>query len=132
MDEFGIVILLLLSNINVYFEVFDILYLFCFELIISTIIVLFSLRAQTIAFDSSTRATFNDIFGLPTINMSCGGILCTFAINNAINNYGYYQIKNADLNFMAMSSIIQTFAFSLVSLEIDNSLCCNINSGTFN
>ena len=95
--EFVIAILLsLISNINVYFTIFYILYVFCFELIILVMIVIFLLCAQTIASDSSARATFNDTFGivsqfgLPTINISCGGILCAIAINNAINNYGYF------------------------------------------
>ena len=86
----------------------------------------------------SARVTFNDIsgivsqFGLPTINMNCGGIVCTIEINNAINNYGYYQIKNANLNFMAMSLILKTFKILLLSLRIYNSACGNINSCKFN
>ena len=137
--EFGIVILLsLISNINVYFQVFDILYGFYCGAVISTIIATFFLRTQIMAFDSSSRAAFNDTFGivsqfgLPTMNMRCGGIVCTILINNAINNYGYYQATNIDLHLMAMGSIQKIFAFLFLSLETYNSVCGNIHSSAFN
>ena len=127
--EFGIVILLsLISNINVYFQVFDILYTFYFELIILTIVVVFLLCAQMIAFDSSARETFSNIFD-NTVSIGCG-ILCTIAINNDINNYGYYQIINTHLNFVVTSLILKIF--DIVLLKIYNSARGNINSGTFN
>ena len=76
-----VIAILLISNINVYFTTFDILFQTQCVTIISTIIVIFLLCAQIIASDlSSARKTFNDIFGLPTMNMSCGGILYTFTI----------------------------------------------------
>ena len=117
--EFVFVILLLISN--VYFKVFDILHEFYCGAGISTIIVIFLLRAQTIAFDSSARAIFNDIFD-NTVSIGCGCILCS-----TINNYGDYQIY---LNFVATSLILQTFEILLISLDTLNR--DNMNSGTFN